>query len=243
MRPSFKSIVVTGLMALTGLSTSATELAVLRNGFTIRHERRESRESVTRLYFVDTPGSYVEVPTDEIVGFESEILPEPPISAPAPSPPLGEVVSLASIRNNVDPELVMILIRAESAFRANAISPKGAQGLMQLMPQTAARLGVQNPLDPVANVEGGTRYLRQLLDRYGNDLIKALAAYNAGPERVDEYRGVPPYAETRAYVAKIVGDFNRQKHGNYRNNREGLRTAKAPTLTSLPQPSSVPTVQ
>jgi hypothetical protein len=243
MRPSFKSIVATGFMALAGLSTSATELAVLRNGFTIRHERRESRESVTRLYFVNTSDSYVEVPTEEIVGFESEILPEPPVSAPAPSRPLGDVVSLASIRNNVDPELVMILIRAESAFHANAVSPKGAQGLMQLMPQTAARLGVQNPLDPVANVEGGTRYLRQLLDRYGNDLIKALAAYNAGPERVDEYRGVPPYAETRAYVAKIVGDFNRQKHGEYRNKREGLRTAKAPAPTSLPQPSSASTMQ
>jgi hypothetical protein len=82
---------------------------------------------------------------------------------------------------------------------------------MQLMPQTASQLGVMNPLDPTANVEGGTLYLRQLLDRYNNDLVKALAAYNAGPGRVDQYGGVPPYAETRAYVTEIVRDFNRQK--------------------------------
>jgi soluble lytic murein transglycosylase-like protein len=103
------------------------------------------------------------------------------------------------------------VIRAESGFNVRAVSPKGAQGLMQLMPQTASQLGVQNAFDPQANVEGGTRYLRELLERYDFDLIKALAAYNAGPQRVEQYGGVPPYYETKAYVARIVRDFNKKK--------------------------------
>src|SRR5258708_22543072 len=82
---------------------------------------------------------------------------------------------------------------------------------MQLMPQTASQLGVANPFDPNANVEGGTKYLRELLEKYNFDAVKALAAYNAGSRRVDHYDGVPPYYETRAYVARIIRDFNRQK--------------------------------
>jgi membrane-bound lytic murein transglycosylase MltF len=82
---------------------------------------------------------------------------------------------------------------------------------MQLMPQTASQLGVANSFDPNANVEGGTRYLRELLEKYNFDVVKALAAYNAGPKRVDQYRGVPPYYETHAYIARIIRDFNRQK--------------------------------
>jgi soluble lytic murein transglycosylase-like protein len=82
---------------------------------------------------------------------------------------------------------------------------------MQLMPQTASQLGVANPFDPKANVDGGTKYLRELIERYNFDLVKALAAYNAGPQRVEQYGGVPPYRETRAYVARIVRDFNKKK--------------------------------
>jgi soluble lytic murein transglycosylase-like protein len=103
------------------------------------------------------------------------------------------------------------VIHAESGFNPRALSPKGAQGLMQLMPKTAANLGVANAFDPGANVEGGTRYLRELLELYNFDIPKALAAYNAGPLRVKQYRGVPPYSETRAYVARIIRDFNRKK--------------------------------
>jgi len=121
------------------------------------------------------------------------------------------MVSAASTRNNIDPDLIFSVIRAESGFNPNAVSRKGAQGLMQLMPQTAAWLGVENAFDPAANVEGGTRYLGQLLARYHNDLALALAAYNAGPERVEQYQGVPPYAETRVYVARVIRDLNRKK--------------------------------
>jgi soluble lytic murein transglycosylase-like protein len=124
---------------------------------------------------------------------------------------LNEVVTRASGRYRLDPDLVTSVIKAESGFNVRAVSPKGAQGLMQLMPGTASQLGVPNAFDPQANVEGGARYLRELLERYNFDLVKALAAYNAGPQRVEQYGGVPPYYETRAYVARVVRDFNKKK--------------------------------
>ena len=117
----------------------------------------------------------------------------------------------ASGRYRLDPDLVNSVIKAESGFNVRAVSPKGAQGLMQLMPRDGFELGVPNAFDAQANVEGGTRYLRELLERYNFDLIKALAAYNAGTRRVEQYGGVPPYYETRAYVARIVRDFNKKK--------------------------------
>jgi soluble lytic murein transglycosylase-like protein len=103
------------------------------------------------------------------------------------------------------------VIHAESGFNSRAVSPKGARGLMQLMPGTANQLGVNDAFDPQANVTGGSRYLRELLERYNFDLVKALAAYNAGPQRVEQYRGVPPFRETRAYVARIVHEYNLKK--------------------------------
>ncbi len=119
----------------------------------------------------------------------------------------NEVVNSASGRYRLDPDLVNSVIKAESGFNARAVSPKGAQGLMQLMPGTASQLGVPNAFDPQANVEGGAKYLRELLERYNFDLVKALAAYNAGPQRVEQFGGVPPYYETRAYVARMVQGF------------------------------------
>ena len=121
------------------------------------------------------------------------------------------MVNSASGRYRLDPDLVNSVIKAESGFNVRAVSPKGAQGLMQLMPGTASQLGVPNAFDPQANVEGGTKYLRELLERYNFDLVKALAAYNAGPQRVEQFGGVPPYYETRLYVARIVKDFNKKK--------------------------------
>src|SRR5437016_9519512 len=217
MKLGYKLGIVATLIFLGSLSASAAELAILRNGFAIRHERREALDTVTRLYLVKTPGNYVDVPSAEIVRFEEADSPLPPAVSSAPAVDLNAVVSAASKRNNIDPDLVNSVILAESGFDPNAVSPKGAQGLMQLMPQTAARMGVQNAMDPAANVEGGTRYLGELLSRYHHDLSKALAAYNAGPDRVEQYHGVPPYPETRAYVARIIGDFNRKKDAQRRS--------------------------
>src|SRR5437867_7912564 len=139
----------------------------------------------------------------------------PPVVAPQPSPPGERVVTktatpyrdlihAAAARHGLAPELVESVIRVESNFEARAVSPKGARGLMQLMPATAAKLGVRNAFDGRQNIEGGVRHLRYLVDRYGGNLALALAAYNAGVEAVGRYGGIPPYAETQAYVARIL---------------------------------------
>lgn len=127
-----------------------------------------------------------------------------PAAAPGATPFAAEI-SAAAARNGVDPSLLTGLIRAESNFDPGATSPAGAQGLTQLMPGTAAGLGVTNPLDPVQSIEGGARYLRQQLDRFGGDVTKALAAYNAGPGAVERFGGVPPYEETQNYVRRVLG--------------------------------------
>jgi soluble lytic murein transglycosylase-like protein len=210
---SLRNKIGVGVLLLLGvISSSASDVAVLRNGFSIRHESREAIGSTTRLYTAADKSSYVDVPTDQIERFEEDLTPIAKVTAPiATKPNLQEVIQGASEKQLLDADLVNSVIRAESGFNPHAVSPKGARGLMQLMPGTASTLGVTDSFDPEANVQGGTQYLRWLLDRYNYDLPKALAAYNAGPHRVEQYHGVPPYSETRAYVARIIRDFNRQK--------------------------------
>jgi hypothetical protein len=229
---------IIAMLAVFALPCFAGDVAVLKNGFSIRHERREIVGEVTRLYTAVDGSSFVDVPTAEIDHFEAA--PDLAVAASAdngnksplrpksglngapdvsntsgfpgrPKADLNEVVNEASGRYRLDPDLVNSVIKAESGFNTHAVSPKGARGLMQLMPGTASQLGVGNVFDPVANVEGGTKYLRELMERYDFDMVKALAAYNAGPQRVEQFGGVPPYYETRAYVARIVKDFNKKK--------------------------------
>jgi soluble lytic murein transglycosylase-like protein len=121
------------------------------------------------------------------------------------STPFGAEIDAAATRYGIDPGLLGGLVRQESGFDPRAHSPAGAMGLTQLMPATAASLGVTDPYDPAQALDGGAKYLRQMLDRFGNDPAKALAAYNAGPNAVARYGGVPPYAETQNYVRNILG--------------------------------------
>ena len=133
----------------------------------------------------------------------------PVTGAPAPSgpgakTPFAAEIDAAAARHRIDPALLRGLIRAESNFNPKATSPAGAKGLTQLMPGTARGLGVTNPYDPVQAINGGAKYLRQMLDMFGGDTRKALAGYNAGPGAVKRYGGIPPYAETRAYVPRVL---------------------------------------
>lgn len=189
-----------------------------------------------------------------------QFLPPQVAAAPAPGPAaakpaqqvdLDQVVREASRRYQLDPDFVASVIKAESNFKAHAVSRKGARGLMQLMPQTASQLGVVDAFDPKANVEAGTAHLSALLDMYHDDPIKALAAYNAGAHRVAQYHGVPPYRETRAYVAQIVRDFNAKKRAqmkaasasataNSTKSGQNIKGGKKKIITSHPQQASVP---
>jgi soluble lytic murein transglycosylase-like protein len=134
-------------------------------------------------------------------------------NAPAMVPPaqIDRLVSTSAAQWGVDPALVKAIIANESGFNANATSGVGAQGLMQLMPGTAAGLGVADAYDPAQNVSGGTRYIRGLLDRFKGDLPKAIAAYNAGPGAVEKYGGIPPYPETQNYVQNVLASYDKYR--------------------------------
>jgi len=149
-------------------------------------------------------------------GRTAEVLSDPGIRQPgrstlqrfgtenAAGPGVEKSIQQAAAKYNLPPDLIRSVIRAESNFQADAVSPAGAKGLMQLMPETARELGVTNPFDTQQNIDGGSRYLRQMLDRFGGNLRLALAAYNAGPGAVEQYNGNVPYAETRQYVKRVL---------------------------------------
>jgi soluble lytic murein transglycosylase-like protein len=147
--------------------------------------------------------------------------------------PFKAEIDAAAAKYGLDPALLRGLIRAESNFDPNAGSPAGAQGLCQLMPATAASLGVKNIHDPAENIDGGARFLKQMLDQFGGDVTKALAAYNAGPGAVQKYGGVPPYAETQAYVRRV-----QQYAAEYRSQSQSSPAA----AISAPGPLSYGTV-
>lgn len=217
MTKFLKSAVVLAFLGATMLH--ASQRAVLRNGFSLVYDHQENQASVTRLYLSPASDTYIDVPSDQIVSVEKltsqeEAAAAPPAAPPVPAKPaktLQEIVAESASRHSIDADFIHSVIAAESGGKAHAISSKGAQGLMQLMPATATKLGVANRFDPEANVEAGTRYLGDLLARYHYDAQKALAAYNAGPGRVQQYHGVPPYRETQDYIRRIINDFNRRK--------------------------------
>ena len=198
----------------------ALEHITLANGFELDCVRRELVGDKIRLYFAGSGENFMDVAPGAVVRVEvlpdlpKPIVPRLPTARSTDQPTaaeLKEMLAKSGAQHNIDAELLASVVRAESGGQAHAVSRVGAQGLMQLMPTTASALGVSNAFIAGENVEGGTKYLDQLLVRYHDNIPLALAAYNAGPGAVDRYHGVPPYRETRAYVARVIREFNRRK--------------------------------
>ena len=200
---------------MTGVAL-AGEYAVLASGSMLRVDRHETSGDKVRLYNAD---GYIEIDRAAVLGFEAEeyVPPAPAPATPAPATPApvalpalspAQLADAAADKYGLPRRLVRSVISNESDFQPRAVSPKGAIGLMQLMPATAEALGA-DPRDPAQNVDAGTRYLRDLLEKYDGGLWHALAAYNAGPGAVDKYQGVPPYPETINYIGKIDRDLKK----------------------------------
>lgn len=199
-------------LAVAALLASAVaahaDYVVLRSGARLNVTGYEILGDKYRLHL---KGGIAEVSVDDIVGIEPEEIFEPLPEPLSDKTPFQQIIRAAAERYGVDADLIHCVIAVESNFNPKAVSPKNARGLMQLLPQTAAQLGVKDVFDPAQNVDGGTHYLRDLLRKYSN-LTLALAAYNAGPERVDQYgRRVPPYLETMKYVQRIAKSYAKIK--------------------------------
>ncbi len=166
---------------------------------------------------------------------------------PMPSREVIAIVTDSARRFGLDPRLVMAVIAVESSFRADAVSPKNAQGLMQLLPETATRFGVADPLDPQQNVAGGVKYLRWLLDQFDGDIRLALAAYNAGEKAVWKHKGIPPYDETQSYVRRVLSLYKRAIDKDLRNGTTASisqidRRLRATNRLAVPVPRMKPPI-
>jgi hypothetical protein len=230
------NVIRRGLMMLAVVGTvcplaRAAEHVTLRNGFELNCVRREAAGDKVRLYLSESSPAtdsgnndtnYLEVAADAIVSVETvadepqpvATVKSPAITTGAVTPTQGEMHEMlahAGAAHDIDTDLLASVVKAESGGHVRAVSRTGARGLMQLMPGTATEMGVQDAFRPDQNIAGGTAYLDELLTRYHDNIALALAAYNAGPAAVDRYHGVPPYRETRAYVARVIREFNRRK--------------------------------
>ncbi len=185
------------------------ETVVLKSGLRISVT---SYQVLGEKYRLQLSGGMVEVPVEEVDNIEPQLLftsePAKP-EQPAVTGPYREFIQAAATKYKVDADLISSVIAIESNYDPKAISRRNARGLMQLMPQTAMQLGVKNIFDPKENIDGGTHLLRDLLQHYNNDLVLALAAYNAGPERVIAF--VPPIRETRRYVVKVKKNYDQRR--------------------------------
>jgi hypothetical protein len=238
-----KLLIITAILAGLAPAAQAAEHVTLRNGFDLRCDHDAQVGARTRLYLSAGEDNFIEFPSQDILRVEQ--LPDPPpppipaqlpSKAPTAATPnaqlsqadLAEILARAGKVHNLDVDLLASVVKAESGGNTHAVSRAGARGLMQLMPATANDLGVQDRDQPEQNVRGGSAYLDALLTQYHDNLALALAAYNAGPEAVGKYRGVPPYHETQAYVARVIHEFNRRvlaREAQARTNQSRLAVA------------------
>jgi soluble lytic murein transglycosylase-like protein len=217
------------IVVLSTLATAAWagEHVTLRNGYEMHCDHRADVEGHVRLFLSAGEDNFIEFAPEEIATVEhvadpppeiaegpakkaAMVRPEPANDAKLSPADLHEILAKAGGDHNLDADLLASLVKAESGGNARAVSRAGARGLMQLMPRTAHELGVGDSFKPDENVRGGTTYLDALLVYYHDNLALALAAYNAGPVAVDKYHGIPPYRETRTYVAYVIHEFNRR---------------------------------
>lgn len=230
MNLAYKAALTTLIgLALTP-SIYAAERITLTNGFDVVCHHHALVDGRVRVYPKPANEDYIEVSPESVRTVETvpDPVPEPvagiefsspsPVAATVPPPvdakltpaDLHQLLAQAGSAHNVDEDLLASLVKMESGGNAHAHSKAGARGLMQLMPGTAQQLGVADSFAPDQNVRGGTAYLDSLLVRYHDNIALALAAYNAGPQAVDRYHGIPPYHETRLYVARVIHEFNRR---------------------------------
>jgi len=202
-----RAIATAGVLLLAA-SVSRAEYVLLRTGqrFTVT-----SYETLGDKYRLHIAGGYVDVAVQDVAVIEAEEIFAPIPPNPNAKPPYRELIQAAAERYKVDGDLITSVIAVESNFDPKAVSKKNARGLMQLLPETATMLGVKDAFDPSENIDAGTRYLGELLKRYDNNLILALAAYNAGPAKVEQYGRVPPYSETISYVRKVHNSYKNKK--------------------------------
>ena len=223
---------------LLGMLLAATEVRaeyiVMRSG---QRLAVSSYQIVGDKYKVQIAGGSAEIPTEEVVSIEPEEVFTPVPRQPEVKPPFRELVEAAAARFAMDADLIWSVIAVESNFDPKAVSRKNARGLMQLLPETAARLGVVNIFDPKENIEGGTKYLHDLLLKYSGDLALALAAYNAGPEKVQLYGRVPPIAETVSYVRRVKQNYEKSKANAPAKLMALPSTTAATAITATPRPA------
>ena len=224
MRTYRKLALSVTLLALVGSAAAAraAERVTLRNGSALVCDHQKNLDGQVRLYLTPSDENYLDVAAADIVAVETvqaeAVLPSTAPQATglsqSPSAAQADIPALlhqAGAEHHLDPDLLASVVHAESDGRIHAVSPVGARGLMQLMPATAKDLGVRDSFAAEQNIAGGTAYLDALLMYYHEDIALALAAYNAGPAAVDRYHGIPPYAETRRYVERVIHDFNQRK--------------------------------
>ncbi len=204
MRRFLLSLGLVCLVTAFGTALARGEYAVLRNGARLRIAGHEEEGATIKLLLPG--GGFARVSADQVLRYEPEETPPAP-----PVPTVDQLIEKAANKHGVEPALIRSVIAAESNFDPLAVSRKKAMGLMQLMPRTALKFSVLNPFDPAENIDAGTQYLKLLLERYRHDIFLALAAYNAGPEKVDTYRTVPPYPETQNYVMRVIRNLQAER--------------------------------
>jgi hypothetical protein len=245
-------ISIAALGALTATAW-AGERVTLRNGYEMHCNHHADVEGHVRLYLGAGEDNFIEFAPQEISTFEQVadpppeiakeparetalVWPEPAKDAKLSPADLHEILAKAGGDHNLDVDLLASLVKAESGGNAHAVSRAGARGLMQLMPGTATELGVGDSFKPDENVRGGTTYLDALLVYYHDNLALALAAYNAGPAAVDKYHGIPPYHETRAYVAWVIHEFNRRVRAREALAKQAVALARQAVASSATSP-------